>query len=118
MLNVDRATGRTYRKALQMCTLASHGKHVLFVGGCKGEIVAMLDWVEQLVPPGASVPAVGLDAKFPGGGKITFRLASACFTGGRYDAIIEDELLGLTWRQIEKYKQNIAGCGPVIGETL
>jgi hypothetical protein len=102
----QRGDGRTYRKALQMCSMASSGKHVLFIAGNTHELRQMEGRVAQHLPPDTARGAFGF--KFLGGGTVHFRLAGSDLRGTRYTHVVEDELLGMSWREIEQHQLYMA----------
>jgi hypothetical protein len=100
---MKRATGRTYRFALSACLAMSEGKDVLWVCGNHAESVPPAALMQRLLA-GYSVP-----------GSITWVVFNDAFSARMaghpgYDLVIEDELLGCTWRGISEYLEVKARC--------
>ena len=105
----DRSTGKTYRLALRVCLAASQCQiPVLVVAGNMDELNGLKSAIGRVM---AGHPEVQ--------DRVHFSLASADFKGlrGKYSFVFEDELLGMTWRQIKKYKAAMANIGTPFGEN-
>ena len=103
---MNRATGRTYRKCLQAILAASEGKKVLFVVGNSTEMLGITKLLEKL-SNGFTQYKDQANFFFKNDGFVTVRYIHSNLHGTRYDEIIEDELLGMTFRDIEQYLQKI-----------
>ena len=104
-MSLDRATGRTYRIVLRALLAASEGKSVLLVAGNTAELHSLQDTVRMYSPMGCNILNKS-HLRLCRDGSLTLALASECHTGKRFDVILEDELLGLTWRHIEIYLEH------------
>lgn len=103
----DRATGRTYRKVLEACLEASKGRRVMFAIGNQTELNNVLDQINYHIAAGVKRPKVGMFI-YPNGGEIDIRYMQGCFTGERFNVVIEDELLGAGWKDVERYLEKKA----------
>lgn len=101
---MNRATGRTYRKCLKAVLAASEGKKVLFVVGNSIEMMGILKLLEKLTN-GFTHYKNQANFYFKNEGFVTVRYIHSDLRGTKYDEIIEDELLGLSFRDIEQYLQ-------------
>lgn len=92
---MERATGRTYRLALQACMCMSEGKDVLWVYGNTSERRHCEAVVKRLTD-GHTLP-----------GKLTWASMKTdwhWYRGHRgFALVIEDEMLGCTWRDFKTY---------------
>ena len=100
---VQRATGRTYRHALQALIDASHGKRVLWVVGNWSEHSTVMAELKKLTGPRGLVSTSMVT--FPNEGLVQVGYLHSSYTGKRYDRVVMDELLGCTWRDIEPFME-------------
>lgn len=100
-----RATGTTFRYCLRATLYASEGRKVLFVYGNSLELSLLRSEIIDIVR-GRGTWIRPNTVEFGSGGLVDLRRASDNYHGLRYDIHIEDELLGMNWREIQAYRYN------------